>query len=132
MNKNIDLFYKTREKIKSNLIDELLKDAKPLLNESEYNDLFSKAHAIRIIDALYDMVLIHSIYESNSIVSNFDWYDAFKTLIDDNLTQAVIDFYDAMPKLLSDSFTLNNNFYFVDLRCFIVDMEDSLRQDRGL
>jgi hypothetical protein len=129
-NKNIDLFNDSRQNIISNLISELVIDAKPFLSESESIDLVVKGHAARIIYALYDMFLMNSIYQGNNIVSNFDRYESFEYLSQDILTQQVKDFYDAMPKLLNESFTLNNNFYFTDLRCFIVDLEDSLRQER--
>ena len=129
-NKNIDLFNDSRQNIISNLISELVIDSKPFLTENESIDLVVKGHAARIIYALYDMFLMNSIYQGNNIVSNFDGYDSFEYLSQDILTQQVKDFYDAMPKLLNESFTLNNNFYFTDLRCFIVDLEDSLRQER--
>jgi hypothetical protein len=129
-NKNLDLFNDSRQKIVSNLIDELVIDAKPFLTEDESIDLVVKGHAARIIYALYDMVSMYEIYQGNNIVSNFDAYESFEYLSQDILTQQVKDFYDAMPKLLNESFTLNNNFYFTDLRCFIVDLEDSLRQER--
>jgi hypothetical protein len=129
-NKNMDLFIKARQEIVSNLISELILDAKPLLTEKESIDLIGNGHAARIIDALYDMVLINDIYQGNNIVSIFDSYDSFEYLSQDIFTQQVKDFYDAMPKLLNEDFTLNNNFYFTDLRCFIVDLEDSLRQER--
>jgi len=128
-NKNLDFFYYSKQKIISNLIDELVIDAKPFLTEDESINLVVKGHAARIIYALYDMFLMNSIYEGNNIVSNFDAYESFEYLSQDILTQQVKDFYDAMPKLLNDNFSLNNNFYFTDLRCFIVDLEDSLRQE---
>jgi hypothetical protein len=128
-NKNIDLFNDSRQNIISNLISELVIDAKPFLTENESIDLVVKGHAARIIYALYDMFLMNSIYQGNNIVSNFDAYESFEYLSQDILTQQVKDFYDAMPKLLNESFTLNNDFYFTDLRCFIVDLEDSLRQE---
>jgi hypothetical protein len=124
-----DLFNKTRQDIVSSLISELLKDAESFLTQDESMDLVVKGHAARIIYALYDSVVMNSLYQYNNIVSNFDSYDAFEYL-KENLSQSIIDFYDAMPKLLNDNFTLNNNFYFVDLRVFICDMEDSLRQER--
>jgi hypothetical protein len=129
-NKNLDFFYYSKQKIISNLIDELVIDAKPFLTEDESINLVVKGHAARIIYALYDMFLMNSIYEGNNIVSNFDAYESFEYLSQDILTQQVKDFYDAMPKLLNDNFSLNNNFYFTDLRCFIVDLEDSLRQEK--
>jgi hypothetical protein len=124
-----DLFYKTRQDIVSNLISDLVKDAESFLTQDEYIDLTVKGHAARIIYAFYDSVVLNSLYDANNIVSTFDDYDAFES-IKENLSQAIIDFYDANPKLLNDNFTLNNNFYFTDLRCFIVDLEDSLRQER--
>jgi hypothetical protein len=124
-----DLFYKTRQDIVSNLISDLVKDAESFLTQDEYIDLTVKGHAARIIYAFYDSVLLNSLYDANNILSTFDDYDAFES-IKENLSQAIIDFYDANPKLLNDNFTLNNNFYFTDLRCFIVDLEDSLRQER--
>ena len=125
----MDLFTKARQEIVSNLISELVLDVKPFLTQDESIDLVVKGHAARIIYALYDMVLMNSIYQGNNIVSTFDRYESFEYLSQDILTQQVKDFYDAMPKLLNESFTLNNNFYFTDLRCFIVDLEDSLRQE---
>jgi hypothetical protein len=124
-----DLFYKTRQDIISNLISDLVKDAESFLTQDESIDLVVKGHAARIIYAFYDSVVLNSLYDANNIVSTFDDYDAFES-IKENLSQAIIDFYDANPKLLNDNFTLNNNFYFTDLRCFIVDLEDSLRQER--
>ena len=128
-NKNIDLFNDSRQKIVSNLIDELVMDAKPFLSESESINLVYTGHAARIIYALYDSVVMNSLYNQNNIVSTFDDYDAFES-IKETLTQSIMDFYDAIPKLLNENFTLNNNFYFTDLRCLIVDLEDSLRQER--
>jgi hypothetical protein len=128
-NKNIDLFNDSRQKIVSNLISELVIDAKPFLTEDESINLVYTGHAARIIYALYDSVVMNSLYNQNNIVSTFDDYDAFES-IKETLSQSIMDFYDAIPKLLNESFTLNNNFYFTDLRCFIVDLEDSLRQER--
>jgi hypothetical protein len=124
-----DLFNKSRQDIVSNLISDLVKDAESFLTQDESIDLVVKGHAARIIYAFYDSVVMNSLYDANNIVSTFDDYDAFES-IKENLSQAIIDFYDANPKLLNDNFTLNNNFYFTDLRCFIVDLEDSLRQER--
>jgi hypothetical protein len=124
-----DSFNKTRQDIVSNLISDLVKDAESFLTQDESIDLVVKGHAARIIYAFYDSVVMNSLYDANNIVSTFDDYDAFES-IKENLSQAIIDFYDANPKLLNDNFTLNNNFYFTDLRCFIVDLEDSLRQER--
>ena len=120
----------SRQSITDKLIQEVFLDAKKILTDKEYETLFNSGSVIHIINALYDMVLMESIYYSNSIVSIFDWYDSFEYLSQDILTQQVKDFYTLNPKLLSDNFTLNNNFYFTDLRCFIVDMEDFLRQER--
>lgn len=125
-----DLFRNTRQVITDNLIETVFKDAKLLLNDKEYETLFNSSSVVRIVNALYDMVSMNNIYYQNNIVSIFDANDSFEYLSQDILTQQVKDFYETNPKLLNDKFSLNNNFYFTDLRCFIVDLEDSLRQER--
>lgn len=120
----------SRQSITDKLIDAVYLDAQKILSDNDMLKLYDSGSVVKIVNALFDMVLMKSIYESNSIVSIFDWYDSFEYLSQDILTQQVKDFYETNPKLLSDDFTLNNNFYFTDLRCFIVDMEDSLRQER--
>jgi hypothetical protein len=119
-----DLFKKTRAIIIDNLYQDVIKDANKInVSESDIKGVHN------VINVFYDLESQKDIYYENNLVDYFDWQDALDYLYE-SVRQSISDFYDANPKLLNDDFTLNNNFYFVDLRCFIVDMEDSLRQER--
>jgi len=119
----------SRQVITDSLIETLLKDAKPFLSDKEYKDLFYIGHAVKIVNTIYDYVLIESVYDNNHIVDIYD-YDDSRQYLKVRLSNAISYFYQENPKLLNENFTLNNNFYFTDLRCFIVDLEDSLRQEK--
>jgi hypothetical protein len=41
----------------------------------------------------------------------------------------IAEFYNHNALLLDESFTLNNNFYNVNLRLLIVDIESNLREE---
>ena len=119
----------SRQFITDTLIETLFKDAKPFLTDKEYETLFTTGHAVKIIATIYDYILIESVYDNNHIVDIYD-YDDSRQYLQTNLSNAIDYFYQENPKLLNDNFTLNNDFYFTDLRCFIVDLEDSLRKER--
>jgi hypothetical protein len=119
----------SRQVITDSLIETVFKEAKPFLTDKEYQDLFNSGHVVKIIATIYDYILINIVYDNNHIVDIYD-YDDSKDYLNINLDNAISYFYQENPKLLNDNFSLNNNFYFTDLRCFIVDLEDSLRQER--
>ena len=119
----------SRQSITDKLIEEVFLDAKPLLSDKEYETLFTSGSVVKIINSIYDYILIDSVYDNNNLVDIYDKNDSVEYL-KDSLATALTLFYETNPKLLNDNFTLNNNFYFTDLRCFIVDLEDSLRQER--
>ena len=119
----------SRQSITDKLIEEVFLDAKPLLSDKEYETLFTSGSVVKIINTIYDYILMESLYDNNNIVDTYDYNDGLEYL-NENLGHAISYFYETNSKLLNDNFTLNNNFYFTDLRCFIVDMEDSLRQER--
>jgi hypothetical protein len=118
------LLKKTRAIITDKLYQDIVKDAKDLnITESDIKGAFN------VVNAFYDLETQKDIYYNNNIVDYFDWQDALDYLYE-SVRQSIHDFYTLNPKLLNDNFTLNNNFYFTDLRCFIVDEEDILRQER--
>ena len=119
----------SRQVITDFLIETVFKEAKPFLTDKEYQDLYNGGHVVKIIATIYDYILINIVYDNNHIVDIYD-YDDSKDYLNINLDNAISYFYQENPKLLNDNFSLNNNFYFTDLRCFIVDLEDSLRQER--
>jgi hypothetical protein len=119
----------SRQFITDSLIEEVFKDAKNMLNEKEYQDLFNSGSVVKIVNTIYDYILMESLYDNNNIVDIYDYNDGLEYL-NGNLNNAISYFYQDNPKLLNDNFSLNNNFYFTDLRCFIVDLEDSLRQEK--
>jgi hypothetical protein len=119
----------SRQFVTDSLIQEVFKDAKNMLNEKEYQNLFNSGSVVKIVNTIYDYILMESLYDNNNIVDIYDYQDGLEYL-NENLHHAISYFYQENPKLLDESFTLNNNFYFTDLRCFIVDLEDSLRQEK--
>jgi hypothetical protein len=125
----MNIIQHSRQFITDNLIDEVFKDAKNMLTEKEYMDLFNSGSVVKIINTIYDYVLMESLYDNNNIVDIYDYQDGLEYL-NENLSHAISYFYQENIKLLNESFTLNNNFYFTDLRCFIVDLEDILRQEK--
>jgi hypothetical protein len=119
----------SRQVITDSLIETVFKEAKPFLTDKEYMDLFNSGSVVKIINTIYDYILMNSLYDNNNIVDIYDYNDGLEYL-NGNLNNAISYFYQENSKLLNDNFSLNNNFYFTDLRCFIVDLEDSLRQER--
>ena len=120
----------SRQFITDSLIETVFLDAKPFLSDKEYMDLFNSGSVVKIVNTIYDYVLIDSVYDNNNIADSYDRNDAFDTYLNENLDNSIRYFYEQNTKLLNENFTLNNNFYFTDLRCLIVDLEDSLRQER--
>jgi hypothetical protein len=119
-----DLLKKTRLIITDKLYQDIIKDAKNLnIMENDIKGVFD------VVNVFYDLETQKDIYYGNNIVDYFEWQDALDYLYE-SVRQSIHDFYALNPKLLNDNFTLNNNFYFTGLRCFIVDEEDSLRQER--
>jgi hypothetical protein len=125
----MNIIQDSRQVITDSLIEEVFKDAKNMLTEKEYQDLFNSGSVVKIINTIYDYVLMESLYDNNNIVDIYDYNDGLEYL-NGNLNNAISYFYQDNPKLLNDNFSLNNNFYFTDLRCLIVDLEDSLRQEK--
>jgi hypothetical protein len=125
----MNIIQDSRQVITDSLIETVFKETKPFLTDKEYMDLFNSGSVVKIINTIYDYVLMESLYDNNNIVDIYDYNDGLEYL-NGNLNNAISYFYQDNPKLLNESFTLNNNFYFTDLRCFIVDLEDSLRQER--
>jgi len=56
--------------------------------------------------------------------------DARMDFIADKVSDTVSMFYDNNQALLNDDFTLNDNYYNVNLRLLIIDVEDMLKQDK--
>jgi hypothetical protein len=125
----MNIIQDSRQVITDFLIETVFKETKPFLTDKEYMDLFNFGSVVKIINTIYDYILMESIYDNNNIVDIYDYNDGLEYL-NGNLNNAISYFYQENPKLLNENFTLNNNFYFTDLRCFIVDLEDSLRQER--
>jgi hypothetical protein len=119
----------SRQFITDALIKEVFKDAKKLLTDKEYQALYISGSVVKVINTIYDYVLMDGLYDNNDIVDIYDYKDGLEYL-NGNLNHAISYFYETNRKLLNDDFTLNNNFYFTDLRCFIVDLENSLRQEK--
>jgi hypothetical protein len=125
----MNIIQDSRQVITDSLIETVFKETKPFLTDKEYMDLFNSGSVVKIINTIYDYVLMESLYDNNNIVDIYDYNDGLEYL-NGNLNNAISYFYQDNPKLLNDNFSLNNNFYFTDLRCFIVDLEDSLRQEK--
>jgi hypothetical protein len=125
----MNIIQDSRQFITDTLIKETFNDAKKILTDKEYQALYDSGSVVKIINTIYDYILMESLYDNNNIVDTYDYNDGLEYL-NENLGHAVSYFYETNPKLLNDDFSLNNNFYFTDLRCFIVDLEDSLRQER--
>jgi hypothetical protein len=129
MENNMNIVTDSRQFITDALIKEVFKDAKKLLTDKEYQALYISGSVVKVINTIYDYVLMDNLYDNNNIVDIYDYKDGLEYL-NENLHHAISYFYETNRKLLNDDFTLNNNFYFTDLRCFIVDLENSLRQER--
>ena len=56
--------------------------------------------------------------------------DARMDFIADKVNDTISMFYDNNQDLLNDNFTLNDNYYNVNLRLLIIDIEDILKQDK--
>jgi hypothetical protein len=125
----MNIIQDSRQFITDALIKEVFTDAKKILTDKECQALHDSGSVVKIINTIYDYILMDSLYDNNNIVDTYDYNDGLEYL-NENLGHAISYFYETNPKLLNDDFSLNNNFYFTDLRCFIVDMEDSLRQER--
>jgi len=119
----------SRQAITDKLIEEVFLDAQKILSDNDMLKLYDSGSVVKIVNTIYDYILIDSVYDNNNLVDIYDKGDSVEYL-KDSLATGLTLFYENNPKLLSDNFTLNNNFYFTDLRCFIVDLEDSLRQER--
>jgi hypothetical protein len=124
----MNIYKDSRQFITDSLIETIFKDAKGILTDKAYEKLYDTGNVVKIVNTIYDYILIDSVYDNNNIVDIYDSSDSMDQL-KENLYNAIVYFYENNPKLLNDNFTLNNNFYFTDLRCFIVDVEDSLRQE---
>lgn len=125
----MNIIQDSRQAITDKLIEEVFLDAQKILTNDDMLKLYDSGSVVKIVNTIYDYVLIDSVYNNNHIVDIYD-YDDSKQYLRKNLYDAISYFYQENPKLLTDDFTLNNNFYFTDLRCFIVDLEYSLRQER--
>lgn len=119
----------SRQFITDKLIETVFKDAQKILSDSDMLKLYDSGSVVKIVNTIYDYILIDSVYDNNNLVDIYDKSDSVEYL-KDSLATGLTYFYETNPKLLNDNFTLNNNFYFTNLRCFIVDLEDSLRQER--
>jgi hypothetical protein len=81
-----------------------------------------------LLRAFYDCDVFFSfIYSDNYL------FEDLSEEIEDTVTEKVYDmiaeFYNHNALLLDESFTLNNNFYNVNLRLLIVDIESNLREE---
>jgi hypothetical protein len=77
----------------------------------------------------YDFTILKDMVITSELLDPYiagDIMDAHKEV----LINAITGFYDINPGLLTDKFSLNDNWYDVDLRCLIVDLEDFVRQER--
>jgi hypothetical protein len=77
----------------------------------------------------YDFTILKDMVITSELLDPYstgDVMDAHREV----LINAITGFYDLNPGLLTDNFSLNDNWYDVDLRCLIVDLEDSLRQEK--
>jgi hypothetical protein len=119
----------SRQSITDKLIDAVYLDAQKILSDNDMLKLYDSGSVVKIVNTIYDYILIDSVYDNNNLVDIYDKSDSVEYL-KESLATGLTLFYKTNPKLLSEDFTLNNNFYFTDLRCFIVDLEDSLLQER--
>ena len=111
------LYYGTRTRSLQALHNDTFKGA-------EYNGSWD------LIRKFYDITILQGLHFSNSnLLDPYAWGDSFEYL-KEYVDESIRDFYNVNDHMLDEKFTLNNNFYPVDLRVFIVDLEDALLKEK--
>ena len=81
-----------------------------------------------VLRAFYDCDVFFSfIYSDNYLFE--DLPEEAKDRVTEKVYDMIAEFYKDNSLLLDESFTLNNNFYNVNLRLLIIDIESNLRQE---
>ena len=114
-------------------LNELYKDTRLRSLQALHNDTFEDAEytgSWQLIRKFYDVTMLHALYFSDgNILDTFTWADAFEYVKED-VEDCIREFYNNYQWMLDEKFTLNNSFYPVDLRVFILDLEDALRKEK--
>jgi lysozyme family protein len=114
-------------------LDALYYDTRSRTLQALHNDTFEGAEyngSWNVIRTFYDITMLQGLYFSDSnLLDPYAWGDSFEYLKND-IEQEIRGFYTVNDTLLDENFTLNNNFYPVDLRVFIVDLEDALLKEK--
>ena len=81
-----------------------------------------------VLRAFYDCDVFFSfIYSDNYLFE--DLSEEIKDTVTEKVYDMIAEFYKDNSSLLDESFTLNNNFYNVNLRLLIIDIESNLREE---
>jgi lysozyme family protein len=114
-------------------LDALFYDTRSRSLQALHNDTFEGADyygSWDLIRKFYDITMLQGLHFSDgNILDPYAWGDSFEYL-KEYLDESIRDFYKVNDTMLDEKFTLNNNFYPVDLRVFIVDLEDALQQEK--
>jgi hypothetical protein len=112
-------------------------DYKPTIIQGLYEETFSdevieeRGNAYEMIRAFYDVdIFFQFIYSDNFVFQEIAQDDDVINNISERVYEVMYAFYKNNPKLLNEDFTLNNNFYNVNLRLLIVDIESNLREEK--
>jgi hypothetical protein len=114
-------------------LDALFYDTRSRTLQALHNDTFEGADyygSWDLIRKFYDITMLHGLYFSDgNILDPYTWVDAFE-YVKEGAEELIREFYNVNDTMLDEKFTLNNNFYPVDLRVFIVDLEDALLKEK--
>jgi lysozyme family protein len=114
-------------------LDALYYDTRSRSLQALHNDTFEGANyygSWDLIRKFYDITMLHGLHFSDSdILDPYAWGEAFD-YVKEGTEELIREFYNVNDTMLDEKFTLNNNFYPVDLRVFIVDLEYTLRKEK--
>jgi hypothetical protein len=112
-------------------------DYKPTIIQGLYEETFGdevieeRGNAYEMIRAFYDVdIFFQFIYSDNFVFQEIAQDEDVINNISERVYEVMYAFYKNNPKLLNEDFTLNNNFYNVNLRLLIVDIESNLREEK--
>jgi len=120
-------------KMNTQELNELYNDTRLRSLQALHNDTFEDADytgSWDLIRKFYDITMLHGLHFSGSnLLDPYAWGESFDYVKQD-VEDCIREFYNNYQWMLDEKFTLNNNFYPVDLRVFIVDLEDALQQEK--
>ena len=100
----------------------------PIILQGLYDNSFMDKDTVKngwdIIRVLHNTDLLLSLNDID--IDTDDRMD----FVADKVNDAITMFYNDNPELLNDSFSLNDNYYNVNLRLLIIDIENALLQDK--